>query len=164
MRTYTHGAIGYMLYLRGSTADRRLAAIGGLLPDAILGVGYVFHVAERWTTMPVVADLHRLFHHSALHVVTVALHSLVIVVPLLVAASLFWRRVTPLLAGMLSHSAVDLLTHRMSAYNHAFPIPMAPMESPLDYRDPGFAILEHLALLVFVGWMVWRWRRAPGRA
>ena len=93
---------------------------------------------------------------------TVALHSLVVVMPLVVVSYLVWRRATPLVVGMLSHGVVDLLTHRTSAYNHLFPIPMAPMASPLDYRDPGFAVVEHLALLAFVFWVASRWRRASG--
>jgi membrane-bound metal-dependent hydrolase YbcI (DUF457 family) len=73
MRTYTHGAIGYLLYARRPRGERRLAAAGAVLPDVILAVGFIFHVAQPWTRVSLVADLHTLFHHSPLHTVTIAL-------------------------------------------------------------------------------------------
>ena len=126
MRTYTHGAIGYLLYARGSAADRRLAVIGGVLPDAILATGFIFHVPLPW---PIVSDLHALLHFSWLHTVTIALHSFVVVGPLLALSWLFRRAATPLFVGMLSHGLVDLITHRTWEYNHFFPVPLPPISS-----------------------------------
>lgn len=160
MRTYTHGVVGYLIYARASRQARWLAAAGGMLPDTILAIGFVFHVAEPWTRLPVVADLHRLFHHSALHAVTIALHSFVVVAPLLVLSGLFLRSASPLLVGMLSHGAIDLLTHRTSGYNHFFPLPVPPIRSPLSYTDPAFSILEHVSVGVVLIWLWLRHRRA----
>jgi hypothetical protein len=33
MRTYTHGVIGYVLYAKRSRQEKKLAVIGGILPD-----------------------------------------------------------------------------------------------------------------------------------
>jgi hypothetical protein len=72
-RLARHGAVGYLLYARRSRGDRRLAAAGAVLLDVILAVGFIFHAAQPWTGVSLVADLHTLFHHSPLHTVTIAL-------------------------------------------------------------------------------------------
>jgi hypothetical protein len=64
---------------------------------------------------------------------------------------------------MLSHGIVDLLTHRTSAYNHFFPLLLPPVRSVVSYTDPGFTILEHTALLLFLVWVFAR-RRMTKRA
>jgi membrane-bound metal-dependent hydrolase YbcI (DUF457 family) len=163
MRTYTHGAIGYLLYARRPRGERRLAAAGAVLPDVILAVGFIFHVAQPWTRVSLVADLHTLFHHSALHTVTIALHSFVLVVPLLGLAYVFYRRAMPLVVGMLSHGVVDLLTHRGSAYNHLFPLPLPPVRGPFNYTDPVFTVIEHIALIATLLWLAERRLRRAGR-
>jgi membrane-bound metal-dependent hydrolase YbcI (DUF457 family) len=152
MRTYTHGVIGYLLYARRPRTERRLAVVGALMPDAIVGLGFVFHVAEPWTSLAIVADLHALLHLSWLHTVTVALHSFVIIGPLLLLSWLFRRGATPLFVGMMSHAVVDLLTHRTWAYNHVWPIPLTPVRSLVSYTDIWFTILEHALLLLVVLW------------
>jgi hypothetical protein len=160
VRTYTHGLIGHLVYLKGSRGQRRQAAAGAMLPDLILAVGFVFHVSEPWTRLGLVADLHALFHHSSLHTVTVALHSFVLVLPLLGLSYLVLRPALPFVVGMLSHGVIDLITHRSSAYNHLFPIPAPPLRSPLSYTDPTFTVIEHLAFLAAVFWL-YRRRRRP---
>jgi len=57
--------------------------MGGILPDVFLALGFVPHYLEHVTQSPLVADIHTLLHHSALHTVTVAMHSFVIVGPCL---------------------------------------------------------------------------------
>ncbi|MEE8301247.1 MAG: hypothetical protein V3S24_02315, partial [Candidatus Tectomicrobia bacterium] len=60
--------------------------------------------------------------------------------------------------GMLAHGIVDLLTHTQWAYNHFFPIPLAPISELFSYTDVGFTIVEHVFLLVFVGWWIMKRR------
>src|SRR5437588_11741243 len=84
MRTYTHGVIGYLLYAKRPRHEQRLAVMGSILPDVFLALGFVAPYGAIVTQAPLVEALHRLFHHSVLHTVTVALHSFVIVGPLLV--------------------------------------------------------------------------------
>lgn len=156
MRTYTHGVIGYLLYAAGTRTQRRLAAVGGVLPDIVVGTGFIFHVAEPRTNLAMVAQLHALLHHSWLHTVTIALHSFLVIGPLLALSWLLHWRVMPLFAGMLSHAVVDLLTHGSWPYNHFFPLPIPPMRGVVSYTDPGFTILEHTALVVFILWFLAR--------
>src|SRR5438874_8147097 len=125
MRTYAHGVIGYLLYARRPRHEQRLAIVGGILPDVFLALGVVAHYGAIVTQAPLVEALHRLFHHSVLHTVTVALHSFVIVGPLLVLSCVLYKPAMPLFVGMLAHGIVDLLTHRQWAYNHLFPLPFA---------------------------------------
>ena len=66
---------------------------------------------------------------------------------------------TPFAVGMLSHGVVDLLTHRGSAYNHLFPLPLSPMRGPFNYTDPVFTAIEHAALLASVLWLMNQRRR-----
>jgi hypothetical protein len=83
MRTYTHGVIGYLLYVKRPRHEQPLAVIGGILPDVFLALGFVAHSLENLTHSAIAAEVHALLHHSALHTVTVALHSFVIVGPCL---------------------------------------------------------------------------------
>jgi hypothetical protein len=158
MRTYTHGLVGYLIYARHDRRARWLAAAGGVLPDSLLAIGFVFHVAEAWTHFAAVASLHWLFHHSALHSVTIALHSFVFIVPFLILSRTHLRLVTPLAVGMLSHAVIDFLTHRTAGYNHLFPIPLSPVRSPLSYTDPVFTLVEHASVILA---LLWLWRRRP---
>ena len=159
MRTYTHGVIGYLLYAKRPWHEQRLAVIGGILPDVFLALGFVAHSLENLTHSAMAAELHALLHHSTLHTVTVAMHSFVLVGPLLALSAVLYRPALPFFVGMLAHGIVDLLTHRQWAYNHFFPIPLAPIRSIVSYTDVGFTVVEHVLLLLFVGWWVLKRRR-----
>jgi membrane-bound metal-dependent hydrolase YbcI (DUF457 family) len=128
MRTYTHGVIGYLLYAKRPRHEQRLAVIGGIVPDMFLALGFVAHSLENLTHSAMAAELHAFLHHSTLHTVTVAMHSFVMVGPCLALSAVLYKPVMPLFVGMLAHGIVDLLTHRQWAYNHCFPIPLAPLE------------------------------------
>jgi hypothetical protein len=156
MRTYTHGVIGYLLYAKRSRQEQWLAVIGGMLPDVFLALGFVAHYLENLTQSAMAAALHRLLHHSALHTVTVSMHSFVIVGPVLALSSVRYKPALPLFVGMLAHGVVDLLTHRQWAYNHLFPFPLAPIAGLFSYTDVGFTLVEHALLLVFVVWWILR--------
>ena len=163
MRTYTHGVIGYLLYAKRSRHEQRLAILGGILPDGFLALGFVAHSLENLTHSAMAAALHALLHHSALHTVTVAMHSFVIVGPLLALSAVLYRPALPFFVGMLSHGIVDLLTHRQWAHNHFFPLPFAPIAGLFSYTDMGFTLVEHVLLLLCVGWWVLKRRRMqPG--
>lgn len=156
MRTYSHGVIGYLLYAKRPPHERRLAVIGSLMPDALLALGFIPHYAEYVTQAAVVVELHTLLHHSALHLVTVSLHSFVIIGPLLALAYWLYKPAVPCLVGMLAHGVVDLLTHRQWAYNHLFPLSFTPIRAVFSYTDVGFTIVEHVCVLLFGVWWVWQ--------
>jgi uncharacterized membrane protein len=121
MRTYTYGVIGYLLYAQRPRHEQRLAILGSIVPDVFLALGFVAHYGAIVAQSPVMEALHRLFHHSALHTITVAMHSFVIVGPCLALSAVFYKPAMPLFVGMLAHGIVDVLTHRQWAYNHFFP-------------------------------------------
>src|SRR5215831_6432850 len=150
MRTYTHGVIGYLLYAKQPWHEQRLAILGGILPDVFLALGFVAHYLENVTHSAMAAEFHALLHHSTLHTVTAAMHSFVIVGPCLALSAVLYKPVMPLFVGMLAHGIVDFLTHRQWAYNHFFPIPLAPRAGLFSYTDVGFTIVEHTLLLLFV--------------
>ena len=154
MRTYTHGVIGSLLYAKRSHPERRLAIIGSILPDGLLAIGFIPHYLEDMTNSTTVSLLHNLFHHSDLHIVTVGLHSFLIVGSLLALTYFVYKPVLPLFVGMLAHGIVDLLTHAQWAYNHFFPIRLAPISGIFSYIDVEFTIAEHAFLLLVVGWWI----------
>ena len=163
MRTYTHGVIGYLLYAKRPRHEQRLAIIGSILPDVFLALGFVAHYGAIVTQSPRVEALHTLLHHSTLHTMTIAMHSFVIVGPCLALSAVLYRPALPFFVGMLAHGIVDLLTHRQWAYNHFFPIPLAPIAGLFSYTDVGFTLVEHALLLLFVGWWMLKRRRGhPG--
>ena len=154
MRTYTHGVIGYLLYAKRPQHEQRLAIMGSILPDVFLALGFVAHYGAIVMQSPLVEALHTLLHHSALHTVTVAMHSFVIVGPCLALSAVLYKPAMPFFVGMLAHGIVDFLTHRQWAYNHLFPLPFAPIWSIVSYTDVGFTVVEHALLLLFVVWWV----------
>jgi hypothetical protein len=163
MRTYTHGVIGYLLYAKRPRHEQQLAVIGGILPDVFLALGFVAHYLENFTHSAMAAEFHTLLHHSTLHTVTVTMHSFVIVGPCLALSTVLYKPALPFFVGMLAHGIVDLLTHRQWAYNHFFPIPLAPIGGVVSYTDVGFTVVEHALLLLFVVWWVLKRRRGhPG--
>ena len=161
MRTYTHGVIGYLLYAQHPRHEQRLAVIGGILPDVFLALGFVAHYGAIVTQSPLVEALHTLLHHSVLHTVTIALHSFVIVGPLLALSAVLYQPALPFFVGMLAHGIVDFLTHRQWAYNHFFPIPLAPRAGLFSYTDVRFTVVEHALLLLFVVWWVLKRKDRP---
>ena len=161
MRTYTHGVIGYLLYAKRPRHEQRLAIMGSILPDVFLALGFVAHYGAIVTQSPLVADIHTLLHHSTLHTVTVAMHSFVIVGPLLALSAVLYKPAMPFFVGMLAHGIVDLLTHRQWAYNHFFPLPLDPIRGIVSYTDGGFTVVEHALLLLFVGWWVLKRKDRP---
>ena len=161
MRTYTHGVIGYLLYAKRPRHEQRLAVIGGILPDAFLALGFVAHSLENFTHSAMAAELHHLLHHSALHTVTIAMHSFVMVGPFLALSAVLYKPALPCFVGMLAHGIVDFLTHRQWAYNHFFPLPLAPIAGIVSYTDVGFPVVEHALLLLFVGWWVLKQKDRP---
>jgi hypothetical protein len=163
MRTYTHGVIGYLLYAKRPRHEQRLAIAGGIFPDVFLALGFVAHYLENLTHSAMAAELHALLHHSTLHTMTVAMHSFVVIGPLLALSAVLYKPTMPFFVGMLVHGIVDLLTHRQWAYNHLFPLPFAPLEGIVSYTDVEFTLVEHALLLLFVGWWLLKRRRMqPG--
>jgi len=163
MRTYTHGVIGYLLYAKRPRHQQRLAIMGGILPDVFLALGFVAHYLENFTHSAMAAELHVLLHHSVLHTVTIAMHSFVLVGPCLALSAVLYRPALPFFVGMLAHGIVDLLTHRQWAYNHFFPLPLAPLAGLFSYTDRGCTVVEHALLLLFLVWWVLKRRRShPG--
>jgi uncharacterized membrane protein len=163
MRTYTHGVIGYLLYAKRPRHEQRLAIMGSILPDVFLALGFVAHYGAIVIQSPLVEALHTLLHHSALHTVTVAMHSFAIVGPCLALSAVLYKPAMPFFVGMLAHGIVDFLTHRQWAYNHLFPLPFAPIWSIVSYTDVGFTVVEHALLLLFVVWWVLKRQRIqPG--
>ena len=163
MRTYTHGVIGYLLYAKRAWQEQQLAIMGSILPDVFLALGFVAHYGAIVTQSPRVEALHTLLHHSTLHTVTVAMHSFVIVGSCLALSCVLYKPAMPFFVGMLAHGIVDFLTHRQWAYNHFFPIPLAPIRGIFSYTDVGFTVVEHALLLLFVVWWVLkRQRMQPG--
>jgi hypothetical protein len=157
------------LYAKRPQQEQRLAIIGGMLPDVFLALGFVPHFLAHVTQSALVEALHRLLHHSEVHLITVGMHSLVIVGPLLVLSYFLYKPALPFFVGMLAHGIVDLLTHKQWAYNHFFPLPCAPIRALFSYTDVTFTIVEHALLLLFIGWwMLRRWKasdtgyRPPG--
>jgi hypothetical protein len=163
MRTYTHGVIGYLLYAKRSGHEQQLAVIGGMLPDVFLALGFVPHYLEDLTQLSMVATLHHLLHHSTLHLITISMHSFVIIGPLLMLSYVCYKPALPCLVGMLEHGIVDFLTHAQWAYNHFFPIPLAPIQALVSYTDMEFTIVEHALLLLFGVWWIVQRRQAQGR-
>ena len=160
MRTYTHGVIGYLLYANRSRQEKRLAVIGGILPDMFLVIGFIPHYLEIKTSSSIVAELHHLLHHDILHIATVSMHSLLIVGFLLILSYGIYKPALPFFVGMFAHGIIDLLTHVQWAYNHFFPLPIAPIEGIVSYTDMGATIVEHaLLLLAIVWWMMKRPQR-----
>jgi hypothetical protein len=91
------------------------------------------------------------------------MHSFVIVGPCLALSCVLYRPVMPFFVGLFAHGIVDFLTHRPRAYNHLFPLPFAPIWGIVSYTDVGFTLVEHVLLLLFVGWWVLKHRRGhPG--
>jgi hypothetical protein len=163
MRTYTHGVIGYLLYAKRSRQEQWLAIMGGIPPDVFLALGFVPHYVEHVMPSPLVADIHTLLHHSTLHLLTVSMHSFLMVGPCLALSAVLYKPAMPFFVGMLAHGLVDLLTHRQWAYNHLFPLPLAPIAGLFSYTDVGFTLVEHALLLLFVAWWVLKRRRMqPG--
>src|SRR5918912_1597402 len=107
MRTYTHGVIGYLLYAKRSRHEQRLAIMGGILPDVFLALDFVAHYGAIVTQSPLVEAFHKLLHHSALHTVTVAMHSFVIVGPCLTLSAVLYKPAMPFFVGMLAHGITD---------------------------------------------------------
>jgi hypothetical protein len=156
--------IGYLLYAKRSRQEQRLAILGGIMPDVFLALGFMAHYGAIVTQSSLVEALHTLLHHSTLHTVTVAMHSFVIVGPFLALSAVLCKPALPFFVGMLAHGIVDLLTHRQWAYNHFFPLPLAPIEGLFSYTDVEFTLVEHILLLLFVVWWVLKRRRMQPRA
>jgi hypothetical protein len=133
------------------------------LPDVFLALGFVVHYAQPVMQSPLVAGLHHLLHYSALHTVTISMHSFVIVGPLLALSYVFYQPALPVFVGMLAYGIVDFLTHRHWAYNHFFPLPVAPIAGIFSYTAVGVTIIEHMLLLLFMVWWTLKRRRGhPG--
>lgn len=162
MRTYTHGVVGYLLYLRGSPRERTLAVAGGVIPDLVLAIGFVPHVLEALLASPALEELHRVLHFGWAHTLTEAMHSFMVVGVLFAVGHFLARSLVPVTVGMLAHAAVDLFTHQVWPYNHLFPLPVEPMRSPISYTSTWFTVLEHTSLAVFFVWFLLR--RRAGRA
>ena len=154
MRTYTHWVSGDLLYAKRSRQEKWLAVVGGILPDVFLAIGFVPHYVETLTQSALVEALHDLLHHSALYTVTISLHSFVLVGLLLALSYGLYKPALPFFVGMLAHGIADFLTHREWAYNHFFPIPLAPIRGIFSYTDAGFTLVEHALLLLFVVWCI----------
>ena len=149
MRTYTHGLIGYLIYLKGTVQERKLAVLGSITPDLILILGFIFNVFGNSSN---VQYFHRLFHSSILQTITEYMHSILIVIFLMIISWFLYKKAFPFLVGMLSHNIIDLLTHQKWAYNHFLPLKVEPIMGMVSYTSTWFTILEHLFVVIFIIW------------
>lgn len=160
MRTYSHGLIGYLIYRKATPTTQLWAAIGAMLPDLFLVLGFPFHVLPETA---VGDSLHQLFHHSQLHTITLLLHSFVISLPLLIVAYFGNKKLLPFCVGLVSHGVVDLLTHQQWGYNHLYPLAGAEIVGPVSYTTFWFSIIEHAFVAVVAVQLYnkhWRRKRA----
>ncbi|MDA1197396.1 MAG: zinc dependent phospholipase C family protein [Nanoarchaeota archaeon] len=149
MRTYSHGIIGYLLYLKGTLQQQKLAFWGAMLPDVFLALGYVGHIGiDTWF----VDVLHDLFHHSFFHSITKLMHSFVLVLLLLLISYFLFKKWISFFVGMVSHIVVDFLTHQRSGYNHFFPLPFLEVRALVSYHSWWFTIVEHVFVVGFIFW------------
>jgi len=151
MRTYTHGIIGYLLYVRSSRQQKLLAIIGAMIPDTFLVIGFIF---DYLGNSAIVESMHHFFHRSFLHILTEAMHSFVFIIPLLILAFLFHKKTIPFFVGMVSHAILDLLTHQRWVYNHFYPLPLEPLTAIFSYTSIWFTLVEHIFVLIFIFWIV----------
>ncbi len=149
MRTYTHGIIGYLIYLKTTQQQKILAIFGAILPDLILAIGFIFHFLGN---SQAISYMHNLFHHSILHDVTKLMHSFALVIPLLILCLLIYKKALPFFVGMLSHVILDFLTHQKMGYNILYPFNFPIFSSQISYTSTWFTILEHLFVIGFIVW------------
>jgi uncharacterized membrane protein len=81
--------------------------------------------------------------------------------PFLALSAVLYKPAMPFFVGMLAHGITDFLTHRQWAYNHLFPIPLAPIAGLFSYTEVGFTVVEHALLLLFVVWWVLKRKDRP---
>lgn len=112
---------------------------------------------------------------AAGHPLTLVLHSFVPAGLALVGVVLAgWTAAAALLAGVLSHALVDMLTHVSDAYPVLWPLSDVRFRAPVSYYEPGyhgreFFLVEHAALAVGLLFLAGRsarrrWFARPGRA
>ena len=112
MRTYTHGVIGYLLYVKRPRHEQRRAILGSILPDVFLALGFVPPYVEHGTQSPRMAAIPTLLHRSTLHTVTVRRHAFVIVGPFLVLSTVLYH-VGLLLPGREAPGVADAVSEAL---------------------------------------------------
>lgn len=168
--TYSHFFWSYLL--AGGRRWRWPFAIGAVVPDLVyipLMARVLFeHGAGSW------GDLAR-WDAAAAHPLTLALHSFVPAGLALPGAALAGgTAAVAVLAGVLSHALVDMLTHVSDAYPVLWPLSDARFPAAVSYYEPqyngrAFFLAEHLALGLGVLFLAGRaarrrWRAHPRRA
>lgn len=163
MRTYSHGAIGWLIYNKSEQKVKTQAAVGAMLPDLFLAIGYIFH----FTPETYITDtLHNFFHHSFFHTITTeTMHSFIFGIPALLLAAILYKKAVPFFVGLNSHIIIDFLTHQRGGYNHFFPLNVPQFVSPVSYTSTWFTILEHTLFVIFLIYMFWNYysKKAPAK-
>jgi hypothetical protein len=172
--TYSHFLWNYVL-ARGKPRAWRVAfAFGAIIPDAVY-----FPLMARTLLEHGVSSWGDLAHWDAAasHPITLALHSFVpTAIVLAIVWATGWAVLTPWLWGILSHAAIDMLTHVSDAYPIFWPLADFRFPAPVSYWEPAyhgreFFLVEHGALaavlLILGGRFIWRrfgspFRRYPG--
>ena len=82
MLTYSHTVIGYLAFLKKSSRARKFAGLGGIAPDLLLLIGFLFQVPSVVVAGSPAHEFHMAVHRVEIpQAITNSLHSIPLMVP-----------------------------------------------------------------------------------
>ncbi len=151
MLTYSHGVIGFLAYMNGSSSAKKYAVWGSIAPDLLLVAGFILLGLGNIFGSSSLHEIHMTVHSAELpQAITNGLHSIVLITPIAVIVFFIWKFFFPFFAGIILHIGIDFLTHQKWPYNHLYPINAKPVVAIFSYWNIWFMVIEHTILLVLV--------------
>ncbi|MBL4694719.1 zinc dependent phospholipase C family protein [Candidatus Gracilibacteria bacterium] len=155
MLTSSHAFVAYLLCRKSEVKVWKYAVLGSVLPDVLMLFKYLYLFIITLSSGVLASDLiHEQIHQiSFVQIYGLIFHSVFLWL-FLAFLGIFYKRkfFYAFVIGGVSHVVTDFLTHRGQwAWNHLYPLDIAPIDGLVRFTDLAFMIpINILWLLIFV--------------
>jgi len=158
MLTTSHALMGYLIYEKKSKNERIYVVIGSVIPDItfFVAIPFLFIVSPQQLLDSFLSHKD-IYASNADFIIGSILNSAWLWIAIIGLGKFLWKPLLPFGIGAIVHAFADALTHQGSwAWNHLYPLKIAPVQGLFDFMNPWFLLVEHTIWLIIFAPRIWR--------
>ncbi len=161
MLTTSHAIVGYLIYEKKSKKERIYAIVGSVIPDAtfFLTIPFLLITAPEQLLNSFLAH-EDIYASNVDFLIGSILNSIWLWGAVIIIGKLLYKSLLPIGIGAIAHIIADALTHQGGwAWNHLYPLNIAPIQGVFDFMSPWFLLVEHIVWIIIFTPRIWHFFR-----